>query len=88
MFKNLAIIIALLIPLKCNAELQPGPLLLVLVGSKDAVTSVLNESMNIEFSRGVSARLWRLPEKYFATQWYRGGGGYRPAYNLLSWCGV
>ena len=57
MFKNLAIIIALLIPLKCIAELQPGPLIVVLVGSKDAVVSVLNESMNIEFSRGVTSRL-------------------------------
>ncbi len=54
MLKLAFLILSFLIPISSQAEIQPGPLTLVLVGQKETVLSVLNEAMNIEFSRGVT----------------------------------
>lgn len=57
MFKKIMLILILVLPLSIRAELLDGPLTIILVGSKDQVMSLLNESMNAEFSRGVTTNL-------------------------------
>lgn len=57
MFNRLILILVLLIPFVAKAEIQDGPLTLILAGSKDQVLSVVHEAMGIEFSRGTTNNL-------------------------------
>lgn len=57
MLKNLAFFLLALFSLSTRAELTSGPLGVLLVGSQNNVTSLLNDSMTAEFSRGLTSQI-------------------------------